>query len=47
MYEFQINDTDLLGTDVYHSVTRVREGYVQMNPIPGEFLRIPYEQPQV
>ncbi|XP_072025342.1 fibrocystin-L-like [Amphiura filiformis] len=43
----EINGTELQGTNVTAEVTRIVEGRLFMAPIPGEFLRLPYDEPQV
>ena len=43
----QINGTGLSGTNVVANVEKTEEGYVLLGPIPGEFLRLLHNDPQV
>ena len=45
--DLQINGTGLSGTDVVAEIERTEEGYVLVGPIPGEFLRLLHDDPQV
>jgi len=45
--EMQVNASSLSGVDVVTVVKTIEDGGLFLDPIPGEFLRIPAAQPQV
>lgn len=45
--EMQLNASGLSGVDVVTAVKTIEDGGLFLDPIPGEFLRIPATQPQV
>ena len=45
--EVKVNDSKLTGVQVTTTVTIIQDGGLFMDPIPGEFLRVPSNQTQV
>ena len=45
--EVKVNDSKLTGVQVTTTVTTIQDGGLFMDPIPGEFLRVPSNQTQV
>lgn len=45
--EMQVNASGLSGADVVTAVNTIEDGGLFLDPIPGEFLRLPATQPQV